>query len=55
MSAGYTENDIQESAGKLLHDELGWQVVFAYNKEVLGEKTMRKLCCGGISAKPCGG
>ena len=38
MSAGYTENDIQESAGKLLHDELGWQVVFAYNKEVLGEK-----------------
>ena len=38
MSAGYTENDIQESAGKQLHDELGWQVVFAYNKEVLGEK-----------------
>ena len=37
MSAGYTENDIQESAGKLLHDELGWDVYFAYNKEVLGE------------------
>ena len=37
MSAGYTENDIQESAGNLLHDELGWDVYFAYNKEVLGE------------------
>ena len=37
MSAGYTENDIQESAGKLLNEELGWRVVFAYNNEVLGE------------------
>ena len=38
MSAGYTENKlIQDSAGNLLHDELGWDVYFAYNKEVLGE------------------
>ena len=38
MSADYTENKlIQDSAGNLLHDELGWDVYFAYNKEVLGE------------------
>ena len=28
---------VQESAGELLHDELGWDVVFAYNQETLGE------------------
>ncbi|MCP1101017.1 type I restriction endonuclease subunit R [Lachnospiraceae bacterium PAL113] len=27
---------MQESAGNLLHDELGWEVEFAYNTEVLG-------------------
>ena len=38
MSYDYSENIlVQESAGNLLHDELGWDVVFAYNTEVLGE------------------
>lgn len=38
MSYEYSENIlVQESAGKLLQDELGWDVYFAYNKEVLGE------------------
>ena len=38
MSSDYTENKlIQDSAGNLLHDELGWDVYFAYNTEVLGE------------------
>lgn len=38
MSYEYTENIlVQDSAGKLLRDELGWEVVMAYNQEVLGE------------------
>ena len=38
MSYDYSENIlVQEAAGELLHDELGWDVVYAYNKEVLGE------------------
>ena len=38
MSYDYSENIlVQESAAALLHDELGWDVVFAYNQEVLGE------------------
>ena len=38
MSWEYSENIlVQESAGHLLHDELGWDVKFAYNTEVLGE------------------
>lgn len=38
MSYEYSENIlVQESAGKLLQDELGWEVAFAYNQEVLGE------------------
>lgn len=38
MSWEYSENTlVQESAGELLHDELGWDVVFAYNQETLGE------------------
>ena len=38
MSYDYSENIlVQESAGNLLRDELGWDVVFAYNKEILGE------------------
>lgn len=37
MSHEYSENIlVQESAGNLLRDELGWEVVFAYNQEVLG-------------------
>ncbi len=39
MSYDYSENIlVQESAGKLLQKELGWEVQFAYNTEVLGEK-----------------
>ena len=38
MSYDYSENIlVQEAAGNLLHDELDWDVVYAYNKEVLGE------------------
>ena len=38
MSYDYSENIlVQESAGNLLHNELGWDVQFAYNTEVLGE------------------
>lgn len=37
MSYDYSENIlVQESAGDLLHDELGWDVKFAYNEENLG-------------------
>lgn len=37
MSYDYSENIlVQESAGDLLQNELGWDVQFAYNKEVLG-------------------
>lgn len=38
MSYDYSENIlVQESAGNLLRDELGWDVQFAYNKEILGK------------------
>lgn len=38
MSHEYSENIlVQESAGHLLQNELGWEVAFAYNTEVLGE------------------
>ncbi len=38
MSYAYSENElVQKSAGHLLQDELGWEVAFAYNSEVLGE------------------
>lgn len=38
MSYDYSENIlVQESAGNLLDDELGWDVHFAYNTEVLGK------------------
>lgn len=38
MSYDYSENIlVQESAAALLHDELGWDVVLAYNQEVLGD------------------
>ncbi|MCB7521055.1 type I restriction endonuclease subunit R [[Clostridium] hylemonae] len=38
MSYDYSENIlVQESAGNLLKNELGWDVVFAYNTEVLGK------------------
>ena len=38
MSYDYSENIlVQESAGNLMHEELGWDVKFAYNTEILGE------------------
>lgn len=38
MSYDYSENIlVQESAGELLQNELGWDVKLAYNTEVLGE------------------
>ena len=38
MSYEYSENVlVQDSAAALLHAELGWDVVYAYNQEVLGE------------------
>ena len=38
MSYDYSENFlVQESAGNLLHNELGWDVQTAYNTEVLGQ------------------
>ena len=38
MSYDYSENIlVQQSAGDLLREELGWDVRFAYNTEVLGE------------------
>lgn len=38
MSYDYSENIlVQESAGNLLRDELGWDVRFAYNTETLGK------------------
>lgn len=38
MKYEYSENVlVQDSAAALMYDELGWDVVFAYNQEVLGE------------------
>ena len=38
MSYDYSENIlVQESAGNLLREELGWDVRFAYNTEILGK------------------
>jgi len=38
MSYDYSENIlVQKSTGNLLRDELGWDVRFAYNTEVLGK------------------
>lgn len=38
MSYDYSENTlVQESSGNLLHDELGWNVIYAYNTETLGK------------------
>ena len=51
MSYDYSENIlVQESAGHLLHNELGWDVAFAYNTEQLGEtaplaaRVIRRFC-----------
>lgn len=38
MSGDYSERSlVQDSAAALLRDELGWDVSFAYNSEILGE------------------
>ena len=38
MSYDYSENIlIQESSGQLLHDELGWDVAYAFDTEILGK------------------
>src|SRR5699024_71835 len=38
MSYDYSENIlVQESAGHLLEQELGWEVAYAYNTEQLGK------------------
>ena len=38
MNYEYSENVlVQDSSATLMHDELGWDVVYAYNTEVLGE------------------
>ena len=38
MKYEYSENVlVQDSAADLMHDELGWDVVYAYNTEILGE------------------
>ena len=38
MSWEYSENIlVQNSAGKVLQDKLGWDVVYAYDTEKLGE------------------
>ena len=38
MKYEYSENVlVQDSAATLMKDELGWDVVYAYNKEILGE------------------
>ena len=38
MSYEYSENVlVQDSAAALLHDELGWEVAYAYNQEELGD------------------
>lgn len=51
MSYDYSENIlVQESAGHLLQNELGWEVAFAYNTEQLGEtaplgeKAIKRFC-----------
>lgn len=37
MSYEYSENIlVQNSAGNVLKDKLGWEVAYAYNTEVLG-------------------
>lgn len=39
MSYDYSENIlVQGAAGDLLHDELGWDLVYAHNQETLGAK-----------------
>ena len=60
MSWEYSENIlVQNSAGNLLQDELGWDVQFAYNKEVLGKngtfgrKSYKEIVLTGTFVRHC--
>ncbi len=55
MSYEYSENMlVQENAGNLLEQELGWEVVYAYNIEKpakmvpLAARVTIKFCCSAI-------
>ena len=50
MSYEYSENIlVQESAGELLEKELGWEVAYAYNTEVLGaDGTFGRRSCRDV-------
>ncbi len=46
MSYSYSENQlVQESADELLHDELSWEIAYAYNTENPG--------INGTFGRPC--
>ena len=54
MSYEYSENTlVQESAGHLLHDELGWEVYYAYNTAPSGGKAIGRSCSGGTLRMLC--
>lgn len=54
MSREYSENVlVQNSAGNLLQNVLGWEVVLAYNSEKLGPDGMLgRTSYGGSAADP---
>lgn len=54
MSREYSENVlVQNSAGNLLQNVLGWEVVLAYNSEKLGpDGTLGRTRLWGSSADP---
>ena len=44
MKCEYSENVlVRDSAAALMHEELGWDVVCAYNQEVLGENGLQAI------------
>lgn len=58
MSYDYSENVlVQGAAGDLLHNELGWELVYAYNTETLGASgtlgrpTTTRCCSPGTCAR----
>lgn len=55
MSYDYSENIlVQGAAGDLLHDELGWDLVYAHNQETLGPNGMLgRTCSPSICARRC--
>ena len=45
MKYEYSENVlVQDSAAALMHDELGWDVIFAYNQERFCHTYLRHRC-----------